>query len=354
MKRWMFGRAGLLLVVLALLAAACGGEETPVDADEDGTDDAAEEAGSETAADTADSDYPNRDITMVVGRSAGGGHDEYARLIAPLLEEALGVSIVITNVEGAGGRVAAAEILAEEPDGYTIHLMEPNGLAAFQVLGAADFDLTDYTALGIVNERPSTFAVSVDSEVQTWDDLVADGNASELRFSTSGLTSPNFVNGAIVAGAAGIQFAPVPHEGSAEAITSIVRGDTDFTVFSGDSIAESVDAGDLRALVQFGAEPLDLLGDDVPQGADVGLEQFDGVLTTNLVLVAPPGLPADVEQILADAVQDVLNGDEIAQVADETNRLIQPGTPEETTELFQRSLETYAEFEETLAQYLEV
>jgi tripartite-type tricarboxylate transporter receptor subunit TctC len=356
--------AGAALAVLALLAASCGGGDaaqeggttgSEAESGESGSTSESEAAGGEASEPEAaggDSGYPSQDITMVVGRSAGGGHDEYARLIAPLLEEALGATVVISNVEGAGGRVAAGQVLAAEPDGHTIHLMEPNGLAAFQVLGAPEYDLAEFTPLGIVNDRPSTFAVAANSEIETWEDLVAAGS-EELSFATAGLTSPNFVNGAIAAEAAGINFVPVPHEGSSEAITSIVRGDTDFTVFSGDSIAESVESGDLRALVQFGSEPLEDLA-DVPQGADVGLEQFDGVLTTNLVLVAPPGLPDDVEQTLTDAVQEVLNGEELAQIAEETNRLVQPGTPEETSELFQRSLETYREFEPILSEYLEL
>ena len=301
--------------------------------------------------DSADCEaYPDRDLTMVIGRSPGGGHDEYGRFLVPLLEEELGQTVVIENVDGAGGRVAASQVQNADPDGYTFHLMEPNGLAALQSIEEVDYDLSAFTMLGIVNARPSTFAVAADSEIETFEDLVAASEDGPLRFATAGLTSPNFVNGVIAAEAAGMQVTPVPHEGSAEAITSVVRGDTDFTVFSGDSIAESVESGDLRALVQFGDEPLDTLA-DVPLAGDVGLEDLGGVLTTNLILVGPPELPECIQTTLTDAVQAAINSEEFAQFGEE-GRIVTPGTPEETAQLIEDAAATYEEYADVYREYL--
>ena len=322
-----------------LLASACSGG-----AGSDGSANGGGEGGADCEG------YPDQDLTMVIGRSAGGGHDEYGRFLVPLLEEELGQTVVIENVDGAGGRVAASQVQNAEPDGYTFHLMEPNGLAALQSIEEVDYDLSAFTMLGIVNDRPSTFAVAADSEIETFEDLVAASEDGPLSFATAGLTSPNFVNGVIAADAAGIDVTPVPHEGSAEAITSVVRGDTDFTVFSGDSIAESVESGDLRALVQFGAEPLDTLP-DVPLAEDVGLEDLGGVLTTNLVLVAPPELPECVQTALTDAVQNSLNSEEFAQFGTE-GRIVTPGTPEEEAQLIEDASATYAEYADVFREFL--
>lgn len=296
------------------------------------------------------SDYPSHDVTMVIGRSPGGGHDEYGRFLAPLLEKELGTTVVIDNVDGAGGRVAANQVQNAEPDGYTIHLMEPNGLAALQSVQDVDYDVAKFTPLGIVNSRPSAVALAADSAIQSFENLVAEGKNHELRFATAGLTSPNFINGLIIADATGMKVTQVPHAGSAEAITSVVRGDTDFTVFSGDSIVESVDAGDLKALAQFGDEPLDILS-DVPLASDVGLDELEGVLTTNLVLVAPPGLPDCLQTTLTDAVQKVLNSDEFAQFG-EQGRIVTPGTPEELQQLMEDSLKTYSQYGRVFQEYL--
>lgn len=334
-KRVMQWGAGVGLAALVLVAAGCGG----------GGGGAAQEMSKEECA-----KYPEKDVTMIIGRSPGGGHDEYGRFLVPLLKKELGTNVIVKNVDGAGGRVAASQVYEGEPDGLTIHLVEPNGLAALQAVEDVEYDLAKFTQLGVVNDRPSTFAVPADSKYKTFDDLVAASKKKPLKFATSGLTSPNFVNGVIAAQEAGLKFTPVPHEGSAEAITSMVRGDTDYTVFSGDSIAEAVDAGDAKALVQFGNEPLDLLG-DTPMAEDVGLGDLAGVLTTNLMLVAPPKLPSCIQKKLTDSVQTTLNSDEFKAFG-EKGRIVTPGTPEDAQKIIKESVATYEKYADTYKKYL--
>lgn len=316
---------------------------------------AAVTAGCSSSGNTATVDcdtYPDGDVTMTIGRSAGGGHDDYARVLQPLLEKELDTTVVIKNIDGAGGRVAAEQLQRGKPDGLTIHLMEPNGLAALQVVDdSVGYDLEKLTMLGIVNDRPSTFAVSAKSDIDTYEELVAKGKDKALKFATAGLSSPNFINGIIATEASDMKIEPVPHEGSSEAITSVVRGDTDFTVFSGDSIAESVKAGDLKALVQFGSEPLDTLS-DVPLASAVGLDSLEGVLTSNLILVAPPELPTCVQDKLTDAVQNTLNSKEFADFGATAGRIVTPGTAEDGAELITRALATYKDFSDVYKDYL--
>ena len=197
--------------------------------------------------------------------------------------------------------------------------------------------------LGTLNNRASTFAVAADSDIQTFEDLVAAGEDGPLTMATTGLTSPSFVNGLIAADNAGFEVTPVAHEDSSAAITSVVRDDTDFTMFSEDSIAEAVEAGDLRALAQFGEEPFPGLGEDVPMADDVGLDELGGELNSTLIMVAPPGLPECLAKPLSDAVQKVLNGEEMAKFAEE-GRIVEPKTAEETQQVVDHSLSIYEKY----------
>src|ERR1700716_3868594 len=65
-------------------------------------------------------DYPKRPITMIVPFAAGGTSDVIARAVADQMGTALGQTIVIENVAGAGGSTALARAARAEPDGYTI------------------------------------------------------------------------------------------------------------------------------------------------------------------------------------------------------------------------------------------
>ena len=55
-------------------------------------------------------DYPDDDITFVVPFAAGGPTDTVTRLIAEPMAEELGGEVVVQNVEGAGGTVAAGQV----------------------------------------------------------------------------------------------------------------------------------------------------------------------------------------------------------------------------------------------------
>src|SRR6185503_3659685 len=63
--------------------------------------------------------WPNKPITTVVGFEPGGGTDTTARIVAPVLAEALGQNVVVENRAGAGGNIAVDYVARATPDGYT-------------------------------------------------------------------------------------------------------------------------------------------------------------------------------------------------------------------------------------------
>jgi tripartite-type tricarboxylate transporter receptor subunit TctC len=69
---------------------------------------------------SAESTYPSRQITIVVGFSAGGSTDIVARLVAEEMRKNWGQPVVIDNKPGAGGNIGAAIVAKAKPDGYTL------------------------------------------------------------------------------------------------------------------------------------------------------------------------------------------------------------------------------------------
>src|ERR1044072_9275480 len=68
----------------------------------------------------AQSDYPNKPIHYIVGFAAGGVNDLFARLVVQKFQETTGVTTVIENRVGAGGRIAAEFVARQPADGYTV------------------------------------------------------------------------------------------------------------------------------------------------------------------------------------------------------------------------------------------
>src|SRR5438477_12138576 len=74
--------------------------------------------------------YPNRQITIVVGFSAGGSTDIVARLLADEMRRTWGQPVVIDNRPGAGGNIGAAIVAKAKPDGYTLLMGSVRPLAS--------------------------------------------------------------------------------------------------------------------------------------------------------------------------------------------------------------------------------
>jgi tripartite-type tricarboxylate transporter receptor subunit TctC len=70
----------------------------------------------------AQSNYPEKSIRLVVGFPPGSSADIVARLLGQKLAEALGKPLVVENVAGAAGNIAAERVARAAPDGYTLAL----------------------------------------------------------------------------------------------------------------------------------------------------------------------------------------------------------------------------------------
>ena len=101
--------------------------------------------------------YPDRPVTMLVAFPPGGADDAIARIIQDPLQRALGQPIVIENLGGAGGTIAAAKAARAEPDGYTILLHQDALAAAMTLYPNRTFDAEkDFVTIGLVNTAATT------------------------------------------------------------------------------------------------------------------------------------------------------------------------------------------------------
>src|SRR5262245_57660713 len=103
--------------------------------------------------------YPDRPVTMLVAFPPGGADDAIARIIQDPMQKALGQPIVIENVGGAGGMIAAAKAARAEPDGYTILLHQTALAAGMTLYPNRTFDAEkDFVTIGLINTAAVTIA----------------------------------------------------------------------------------------------------------------------------------------------------------------------------------------------------
>src|SRR5438477_1793110 len=103
--------------------------------------------------------YPNRPVTLVVPFPPAGATDAIARIIQDSMAKSLGQPIVIENIGGAGGMIAAAKAARAAPDGYTILLHQDALAAGMTLYPNRTFDAEkDFVAIGLINMAATTLA----------------------------------------------------------------------------------------------------------------------------------------------------------------------------------------------------
>jgi tripartite-type tricarboxylate transporter receptor subunit TctC len=282
--RWPRLRFVAALSAAVSLAVGCGG-----DGDEAGGD-----------------DYPNREITIVVPFSAGGPTDTVTRLIAEPMRAELGQRIVVQNVEGAGGTVAAGQVANDPPDGYTV-LMHHIGMSTAPTLYPdLPYDpLEDFKMIGLVTEVPMTIIARRDFEPNTLEELVdyVKENADEVTYANAGIGAASHLCGLLFQSAIDVKVTEVPYDGTEPALTDLVGGQVDFMCDQTTNTTGQIEAGEVKAYAVTTAERIEALP-DLPTTAEGGLP--DVQVTVWHGLYVPAETPDDVVQTLTEALQQAL------------------------------------------------
>jgi tripartite-type tricarboxylate transporter receptor subunit TctC len=119
--------------------------------------------------------YRNRIITILVGFTAGGGYDLYARLLGRHMGRHVpgNPAIVVQNMPGAGSLKATQFVYSVAPKDGTVLATVSRGMVTEPLLNDAKFDATKLTWLGSITSETSVCATWHTSPVKTWPDMFA-------------------------------------------------------------------------------------------------------------------------------------------------------------------------------------
>ena len=108
----------------------------------------------------AQTGFPKKPITILVGRAPGGSNDIFARAIGKQLQETLGVSVVVDNKPAAGG-ILANVLLAKAPaDGYTLVVLSSTFTTGAAVRKNLQYDaIKSFTPIAMLAKGPMLITV---------------------------------------------------------------------------------------------------------------------------------------------------------------------------------------------------
>lgn len=245
--------------------------------------------------------YPNKPIRMVVAFPPGGPVDVVARLVSPKITEALGQSVVIENVGGGGGNIAAARVAKSAPDGYTVLAHSSAFAVNPALLGNPGFDAEkDMIAIAVVASQANLIFVHADFPAKSLAELVERAKSDKLAFaSPSSGTTPHLTAENLFRLRAKVDITHVPFKGAGPAMTAVLGGQPPIGVLAGTAPMPHVKAGRIRVLAVSSAKRLASLP-EVPTLNELGYPNMEDY--TWVGLFVPAGTPGDITQKLNDAV----------------------------------------------------
>ena len=254
--------------------------------------------------------YPTRPIRLVAPFAPGGPVDVGARILAPKLQEALGVRVYVDNVAGGSGNIGTAAVAKAPGDGYTVLVISSTFVvnpSMFKLTYDIDKDLSPVSLVGIgpqvVLANPSIPATNMKELI-----TLAKANPGKFSYASAGAGSPGYLAGLMLNQVFGIDLQHVPFQGGAPAVTSTVGGHTSFVITTIASAAGHIESGALRALATTGAQRSQILP-NVPTLAEQGiLDQESEII---LGVLVPSSTPRHIISRLHQEVAKIVANPEI-------------------------------------------
>jgi len=286
--------------------------------------------------------YEGKVINIIVGYSPGGGYDRLSRILAKHLPKFIPgkPAIIVQNMPGAGSMIAANQLYnLTKPDGLTIGTFN-RGLPFAQLLKAegVKFDLRKFSWVGSAAIETATLALRTDLPFKTLDDIL---KAKEpiMIGSAGGPSDSNTQFILLLKEFLKVNMKIINYPASAEVMLAVEGKEVDGRGASFSSIKPYVDRNLVRCWIRGrfsepGIENLpvdeDLTTNKVGKTIMSMRSAADG---TGRPYVAPPGTPANIMNILREALAKVIKDPELREDAKKNMMEVQFVSPDECLKL---------------------
>jgi tripartite-type tricarboxylate transporter receptor subunit TctC len=295
--------------------------------------------------------YRNKTLTIVVGHESGTGYDFFGRALARHFSRHIpgNPGVVPQNMQGAGGTRAAGWLYNVAPkDGTVVSIFAPEtALKSIFEEHPPNYDSAKFTWIGNMDQSIATCAVSTRSGIKSLDEL----KTREAVFGATGVAAPTSKFAYALVNFVGAKIKVVQgYKGSAALKIAMVRGEIEGGCGPSHSTLKTqwraeIDAGQVRALVQFGLRRLD--DPDLKHAAHIYdyattpemREIFDAAFGPHILgrpLIAPPGVPAERARALRAAFMSAMRDPEFLAETKKAGLEIKPFSGEEVEKLVAR------------------
>jgi tripartite-type tricarboxylate transporter receptor subunit TctC len=254
-------------------------------------------------------DFARLPMRIVAATPAGGAADVNARRIADRLSRVLQQSVIVQNVAGGAGNIAAAAIADATPNGNSLLFVAHPVLAVNPLLYAKlPFNAErDFQPVVLLSKTPHVLLANTGLAATHVTELLALAKArpGALNFGSGGSGTSIHLAGELLRDATGVDITHVPYKGGAPAVTALIGGEIQLLFDSTLTAISHVRGGRVRGLAIASATRSGALP-DVPTFEESGVRGFESVIAHGILVPAktPPAAVGALNRALNDILAD--------------------------------------------------
>jgi tripartite-type tricarboxylate transporter receptor subunit TctC len=289
----------------------------------------------------AQSGFPSKPVTIVVGFEPGGGTDTTARILQKPLGDQLGQQVVVENRAGAGGNIAVDYVAKSAPDGYMLVLANVGALAVNPHILKTPYDpLRDLTPISMAAVFANVLVVQPSLQVNTVADYVKIAREKQggLTYASSGIGSAGHLAGELLKGMAKVDLIHVPYKGGGPAMQGFLGAQVDSFFATPISSVSQIRAGKAKAVATTGSKRAALMP-DVPTVAESGYAGYEALNWYGFL--GPAKMPKDILDRWHREIVRALANPEAVSAMQKTGVEPQSSTPADFGRYIEREYHTW-------------
>ena len=287
---------------------------------------------------SAQGQWPNRPIKLIVPFAPGGSNDTIARVLAEKLGSRLGQPIIVDNRGGGGGTIGTDLVAKSPPDGYTLLLVSTSITTNAAAGKKLPYDpVNDFQPIGEVAAAPFVIVVANDVKAATLGELIALARAKpkSINYGSAGTGGMNHLTTELFASTAKIELTHVPYKGISLAFTDLIGGSLQMLMPTVASATPYIHSGKMRGIAVTGNKRSPL-APELPTTAEAGLANYEPEVWWGLL--GPAKLPAPIVKRLNEELNAVLALPDVRDLFAREGATPHPGTPEALGKLIRSEL----------------
>jgi len=252
------------------------------------------------------SDFPNKEITIIVPFKAGGGIDVNARMMQEWFSKKKGWTVVVENITGGSTITGAQAALNAKADGYTLFANNCISFLVPPMVYEAGYNPVEaFVSIGSnATVAQCLFSGAAHPDIVDFEGFVdyCKANPGKVTIGVAGLADVTGISTFALSKEYDLELELVPFDGAADISANLLGGHIDFGVFSASTGAAHVSEGTIHPLAETSGVDDNLFG--TPTYTSLG--HPNATVRFYRTLVAPAGVPEDVLQILRDAFAEMV------------------------------------------------